>query len=68
MNHGPGFWKYYRELKREVHALQQASYFGDGEVGFDIVPFSLLMSVTVRFLVFWTSTKGRYTAGENSGT
>ncbi|PVG04246.1 WLM-domain-containing protein [Serendipita vermifera] len=30
MNHGPGFWKYYRELKREVHVLQQANYFGDG--------------------------------------
>ncbi|KIM33246.1 hypothetical protein M408DRAFT_326031 [Serendipita vermifera MAFF 305830] len=30
MNHGPSFWLYYHELKREVQALQRANYFGDG--------------------------------------
>lgn len=31
MNHGSSFWAYYRELKREVQALQRANYFGDGK-------------------------------------
>ena len=31
MHHGPSFWAYYHELKREVQALQRANYFGDGE-------------------------------------
>ncbi|KAG8839780.1 hypothetical protein FRB91_006796 [Serendipita sp. 411] len=30
MNHGASFWAYYRQLRKEVAALQRANYFGDG--------------------------------------
>jgi hypothetical protein len=54
MHHGPSFWAYYHELKREVQALQRAKYFGDG-MYYHTLQIKTDPHSVDRLLVVWSS-------------
>jgi DNA-dependent metalloprotease WSS1 len=56
MHHGPSFWAYYHELKREVQALQRAKYFGDGVYYEAHYTIKMGPHGIERLLVVWSST------------
>lgn len=64
MHHGPSFWAYYHELKREVQALQRAKYFGDGVYYEAHSTMQICPHGVERLLVVWSSTSRRYAGRE----